>query len=287
MIESVAVLGTGIMGAPMAVNLAKAGLKVRAWNRSPGKARALGVHGIAVVNSAAEAARDVDVVVTMLADGPAVETVMRGGAVQAMPTGALWLQMSTIGVEWNAEVHALATTVGVDFVDAPVLGTRQPAEDGALVVLASGADDLIARAATIFDAIASTTIDAGPVGAGQRLKLVVNNWVLGMVGILAESIAAAEALELDPQNFLDAIASTAVDAGYAHIKGKAMIDGNHSPNGPLRHARKDAALIREAVNDRGLTLPIAEAVGLLLKTAESAGHGDFDMSAIHKTLGTD
>ncbi len=121
-------------------------------------------------------------------------------------------------------------------------------------------------------------------GGGQKLKLVINNWVLGLVGVLAESIATAEALDVDPRSFLAAIAGTAVDAGYAQLKGTSMIEDRHPPDGPLRIARKDAGLIREAASQQGLSLPICEAVEGLLRAAESAGQGDSDMSAIRRAL---
>src|SRR4051794_26719385 len=143
MADSIAVLGTGTMGAPMARNLAKAGFEVRAWNRSREKADPLADEGIAVHDEAAEAVRGAAFVLTMLADGDVVRSVMTDeGALEAMDGDAIWLQVSTVGAEAAAELGRLAADRGVTYVDAPVSGTRQPAEEGKLVVLASGPEDV-------------------------------------------------------------------------------------------------------------------------------------------------
>src|SRR2546429_2942046 len=152
MATSVAVLGTGIMGAPMARNLAKAGFEVRAWNRSRAKAQPLAADGITVVDRPAEAVADADVVLTMLADGAATEQVM--GEVVTKP-GAVWLQMGTVGVEWTR--HLMAYTE-LAFVDAPVAGSDVPAREGQLVILASGPDEVRDRAQPLFDALGRTTL---------------------------------------------------------------------------------------------------------------------------------
>src|SRR5215216_1900720 len=145
-VRSVAVLGTGIMGVPMARNLAGAGLRVAAWNRTPEKAKPLAEHGIALAGSPPEAASGVDAVLTMLSDGESVEEVMtEGGALRAMKSGAIWIQCSTVGVDATRRLSAGADERGRAYVDAPVLGTRQPAEAGELIVLAGGLEQLLER----------------------------------------------------------------------------------------------------------------------------------------------
>ena len=211
----VAVLGTGIMGAPMARNLRAAGHEVSAWNRSPEKAEAL--DDIDAHSSIAEAVNGADVVVTMLADGDAVEAVA-GEALAAMG-GAVLAQMSTIGIAASERVAERAQAAEILFVDAPVLGTKQPAEQGALIVLASGPDDVRDRVAPVFDAVGSKTLWLGDAGAGSRLKLVINTWLLSLTEALAEAIALAGALGVDPQTFLDAIDGGPLGLPYAQLKG--------------------------------------------------------------------
>src|SRR5690349_8996325 len=161
MVTSVAVLGTGIMGAPMARNIARAGFAVRAWNRSPDKARPLADDGVTVAPTAADAAAGADVVLTMLSDGPTTAEVV--AAARPAP-GTLWLQMGTVGVEWT---DRLARDTDLPFVDAPVAGSDVPAREGTLTILASGGDEVRDRAQPIFDAVGSRTLWLGPAGAGS------------------------------------------------------------------------------------------------------------------------
>src|SRR3954453_18767006 len=168
----VSVLGTGTMGAPMAENLAAAGFDVRVWNRSLEKARA--VEGASACSSPGEAAAGADFVVTVLSDGDAVEETVR----ELDFGGAVWLQMSTVGIEATERLMKIASGAGVPFVDAPVVGTKQPAEEGKLVVLASGPADALERAQPLFDAVGARTIPLGDAGGGTRLKLVINAWLV-------------------------------------------------------------------------------------------------------------
>lgn len=283
---TVAVLGTGIMGGPIARNLAGAGLSVRAWNRTRDRARPLAEHGVEVAGSPAEAARGADIVVTMLADGDAVEaTAAEGGVLDAMDANAVWAQMSTVGIEATERLSALARERGIAFVDAPVLGTRQPAEQGALVVIAAGPEDAIERCRALFEAVGSKTVVLDRAGQATRLKLAVNTWLVGIVESLAETVALARALDLDPARFLEAIEGTAVDCGYAHAKGALMIEESFEPPAfPLRLADKDARLVLEAAATAGLELPLAEAVRRQFARAVDAGHGDEDMAAVYRAV---
>ena len=224
----VAVLGTGIMGAPMARNLAAAGHAVRAWNRSPEKAQ--GLDGVEPAATIADAVRDAEVVVTMLSDADAVEAVVE----DALVDGAVLVQTSTIGPEATASVAERAAAAGVPFVDAPVLGTKGPAEQGKLIVLASGPEDVRERVEPVFEAIGSKTLWLGEAGAGSRLKLVVNTWLVSLTEGLAEAIALAEALDLDPQTFLDVIDGGPMGPPYASMKGKLMIERDFPPCVPAR-----------------------------------------------------
>jgi 3-hydroxyisobutyrate dehydrogenase len=261
----IAFLGTGIMGAPMARNLARAGHEVRAYNRTSSKAEGLGA---TVAGSPAEAVDGADVVITMLADGPAVAAVMDGVSLR---DDQVWWQASTIGIEW-------VERLGDGFVDGPVMGTRQPAEDGALTVLASGPGR--ERLAPVFDAVAAKVVDLGDeVGAGTRMKLVGNAWVLALVEGLAETIALAEGLDVDPRRFLEVIDGGAMFAPYARIKGEAMIERSFPPSFPLALAAKDAGLMLDAARSVGLDLPLPALIREQMGKAIELGHGDDDMSA--------
>jgi 3-hydroxyisobutyrate dehydrogenase len=283
-IRSVAVLGTGIMGAPMARNLAKAGFDVRAWNRTREKAEPLADDGVRVEDSAAAAAGDADAVLTMLTDGQAVEEVMTGGALGAMRDDALWLQASTIGVAACDRMLELARERGVAMVDCPVIGTKQPAEQGKLIVLAAGPGEARERCEPVFDAIGQKTVWFERPCAASRMKVVVNSWLLALTGGLAETIAIARALEVDPNDFLEILEGAPMGSPYAQLKGKAMIEHSYEPAFPLRLAAKDASLVEEAAKAHGLEPEVLHAVRALYERAAQEGHGDEDMAAVHEAL---
>jgi 3-hydroxyisobutyrate dehydrogenase len=277
---TVAVLGTGIMGAPMARNLIAAGMRVRVWNRTAEKARPLAELGAGVAGSPAEAAEDADVVVTMLADAAAVLQT----AGPALGSGQTWLQMSTIGLEGTERCAALAGERGIAFFDAPVLGSRQAAEDGKLIVLASGPPDGREALTPLLDAVGARTTWVGEAGAGTRLKLVANAWVVAMIEGLAETIVLAEGLGIEPHTFLEAIAGGQMDSGYAQMKGKAMIDRSFDPPAfPLRLASKDLRLIAEATERHQLDVPLLATIDRRFREAVDRGHGDLDMAATFLT----
>ena len=278
---TVAVLGTGIMGAAMARNLLWVGMEVRAWNRTREKAEPLAEDGAKVTDTPAEAAEGADFLITMLSDAGAVEEAVGGNVLPALAEDGVWLQMSTVGTEWSDRLEKLAAERGVAYVDAPVLGTKQPAEQGALIVLASGPEEVRERSQPVFDAVGSKTLWLGPAGAGSRLKLVVNNWIVGLIGVLAETTALAEATGVDPARFLEVIEGGPLGLPYAQIKGKMMIEEEFPTSFSLRLARKDAALVLEAAEKEGLRLAVAEAVSARFDEALDAGHGEEDMAAVY------
>jgi 3-hydroxyisobutyrate dehydrogenase len=278
-----AILGTGTMGEPMARNLLRAGIAVHAYNRSPERAAGLAEEGAEVHDSPEEAVAGADVVATVLSDGDATLEVA-GAALPRTRDGAVWAQMGTVGLDATGRCAKLADEQGVAFVDAPVLGTRQPAEQGALVVLASGPQELGDRLAPVFDAVGSKTLWLGPAGAGTRLKLVCNTWVLALVEGLAESFALADRLGVDPEQFFTAIDGGPLDCGYARIKGQAIENGDFTPAFKLVHAAKDARLVAEAAAAEDLELPMVDAIAAALQRGSEAGHGDDDMIASYLAL---
>ena len=284
---TVALLGAGLMGAGMGKNLARKGFRLRAWNRSPGKLAPLVEAGATACATPAEAARGADVVITMLSDGPAVEAVMtdHDGALGAMDPGATWLQTSTVGVAATERLLALAHARLLSFVDAPVLGTKAPAEAGQLVILASGDDAALARCEPVLSAIGTRTLKLGAAGQGTRVKLVVNAWLVQLLGGLAESFAVARSVGVPEETLLAVIQGGGLDVPYAHLKGKLMLAHLYPVSFPLHLALKDARLVREAATAAGVTLPMMEAVISYFERAAAAGHAADDMAALHEAVG--
>jgi 3-hydroxyisobutyrate dehydrogenase len=282
------------MGFVMARNITRAGLSCRAWNRTPGKAAPLAGDGAYIAATPADAAARAGIVLTTLSDADAVVTAMESpeGALPVMaesgqPDHPIWLQMSTIGEEEATDWCAgLAGRYGAGFVDAPVLGTREPAEQGQLVVLASGPEEARPRVQPVFDAIGHRTIHVGQAGAGTRLKLVANSWVLAVVQTGAETVALAEGLGVDPALFFQAIEKGPLDLPYFRAKAKAMADRDFTPAFRLGLAAKDAGLVTDAAWQHGLELPLFDAIARRLGEG-TVEHGDEDVSATYLTSAPD
>jgi 3-hydroxyisobutyrate dehydrogenase len=253
------------MGAPMARNLASAGHDVRVWNRTASKAAETGLEVLD-----APTAEGADVLITMLSDGDAVEAVMDG---VTLTDDQIWWQSSTIGVAATERLAARGA-----FVDGPVLGTRGPAEAGELTVLASGPGR--ERLGEVFEPVAARVVDMGDeIGAGTRMKLVLNTWVVTLTEGVAETIALAEGLGLDPRRFFEIIDGGGMNPAYAKLKGTMMIERRFEPSFPLALAAKDAGLVDEAARAAGLDLPLPRAIRDQMAKAVAAGHGDEDMAA--------
>jgi 3-hydroxyisobutyrate dehydrogenase len=277
----IAVMGTGKMGAGMARSLLGSGLEVSVWNRSPGRSAPLAADGATVADTAAGAITGADAVVTMLWDGDSVTEVMTGALPAALP-GVLWAQTSTVSVR-DAEdrLPELAGRHGARYIDAPVLGTRQPAEDGKLLILAAAAEPLRDAAAPLFEAIAARTMWVGErPGDGTRLKLVINSWLTTLVAGTAQAIGFAQGLGMDPQVFLDTVRGGALDVPYLHVKGQAMIAGEFPPAFGLDGAAKDAGLAAAAMRETGTDATLMDAVELQYRTAADSGHAGEDMAAV-------
>lgn len=269
------------MGLPMARNLARAGFAVQAWNRSPDKAQPLAGDGATVHETPADAVDGAGAIVTMTADTDAVLEAI-DGALERAADDAIWVQMSTIGLDGTERCAALAEERKIAFVDAPVLGTTQPAEKGELIVMASGPDTAKQRLAPLFDAIGKQTLWLGEAGAGSRLKLVANSWILTIVEGSAETIALADGLGVDPADFLGLVAGGPLDLPYLQMKGKAIIERDFDPAFRLSLAAKDAGLVKQAIDRHDLDLPILEAIERRLVEGIEE-HGDKDMSATYLT----
>ena len=272
------------MGRGMAANIARAGLAVRAWNRTREKAEPLSDEGVTVCSTAAEAASSAGIVLTILSDTDAVTESMEGddGALAGDVSGAIWLQMSTLGLEGIDRCAGLAGDAGLTIVDAPVLGTRKPAEDGELVVMAAGADSVRGHVEPVFEAVGKRTVWLGEVGEATRLKLAVNAWILSVVEGAAETLALAEGLGLDPALVLDVVSGGPLDLPYLQMKGKAMIERDFEPSFRLGLAAKDARLVTEAGAAADLDLPLVEAICQRLVEV-AVEHADQDMSATFLT----
>jgi 3-hydroxyisobutyrate dehydrogenase len=250
--EPVAVLGIGAMGHGMALSALRAGLRTIVWNRNPAATRDLADLGAEVAATAADAARRAAIVVTTVTDADAVISIARDqGMLAALPRGAIWVQMSTIGVAGIERVADLLDVERPDvtLLDAPVSGSRDPAERGQLTIFASGPEQVRSRVAPLFDALGQRTIWVGPAGAGTRLKLVNNTLVAFAAEATASSMALAGRLGLDAEQVVDALAGSPLVSTWQVAKLQRIAEGNFSAQFALSLALKDVRLALEAADD--------------------------------------
>jgi 3-hydroxyisobutyrate dehydrogenase len=282
----VAVLGTGIMGSAMARNLVSAGLRTTIWDRSSTATAPLSDAGALVAASPAEAVHDAQVMITMLPTADVVTSVIfDSGVAEALPAGAAWAQMGTIGL---AETTAISSRLGelrpdVMFVDAPVSGSKGPAEAGQLLILASGPPAAGAAVRPVFSAIGRRTVWLGEAGQGSRMKLAVNAYMSILIEGVAEALELAGQLGIDDSKLAEAIEGGPLDAPIADAKLHKMERGDFAPEFPLEWALKDVDLAISAAGDD--ELPLLAALSRQWHAAVDAGHGREDVSAARLALG--
>jgi 3-hydroxyisobutyrate dehydrogenase len=282
----VAVLGTGTMGAAMARNLLHAGLTVDVWNRTPDRTAPLTDLGASAHLLPAAAVAGADVVLTMLPDAGTVSSIALGkGVLESFRPGAVWVQMGTIGPLATDELAAAASSRRPDvlFVDAPVSGTRGPAEAGQLQILASGPNQARPPLEPVFAAIGSKTLWLGPAGAGSRLKLVLNTWLAFLVEGIAETASLADVLGVSHEALASALAGGPLGAGLAAAKLAKIDAGDESPDFSLRWALKDVDLAVEASG--GWRLPVTAAISSQWHELARSGLADKDVSVVRSGLG--
>ena len=282
----VAVLGTGIMGSAMARNLISAGLGTTVWDRSPAATAPLAAAGALVAASPVEAVRDAGMVITMLPTAEVVNEVMfAGGVVGVLAEGAVWAQMGTIGVKETTGIASQLAHLRSDvmFVDAPVSGSKGPAEAGQLLILASGPPAAAAVADAVFSAIGRKTVWLGEAGQGSRMKLVVNAYMSILIEGVAEALELAAQLGVDDAKLAEAIEGGPLDAPIADAKLHKMVRGDFAPEFPLEWALKDVDL---AIGLAGADeLPLLAALSRQWRAAVDAGHGRDDVAAARLALG--
>jgi 3-hydroxyisobutyrate dehydrogenase len=283
---AVAVLGVGIMGSAMARNLLRAGLPTTVWDRSAAATAPLAAAGATAASAAADAVGDAEVVITMLPTADVVRSVVLDDArmVAALPAGAVWAQMGTIGVDAIAEIGSRLGRERPDvlFVDAPVSGSKGPAESGSLLILASGPAAAKPILEPVFRVLGRAAVWLGAAGQGSKMKLVVNAYMATLIEGVAEALELAARLGIDPARLDEAIEGGPLDAPLADAKLHKMERGDYAPEFPLEWALKDVDLALAAAH--GESLPLLAALSRQWRAAVDSGHGRQDVSAARLSL---
>lgn len=272
----VTVLGAGNMGATMALRLHEAGHEVAVWNRTRSRLDPLADAGLRVGDDVAAAVDGAEVAITMLTDGDAVGSIAEQ-VLAAAPEDAVWVQASTVGAEWADRFRALAEEHGRALLDAPVSGSTAPARSGKLTWLVSGLAPDLARVRTVLDDLGERVLHVGEAQEASRLKLIVNAWMTAATVAMADALAAADALGVAQDAFVDVLTDGPLGMPYALQKAKLMRSQEFEPGFTVDLTLKDVRLLGDALGGGG---PLLDALERRLVATSDAGHGDDDLAAV-------
>jgi len=279
-------IGLGIMGAPMAANLVKAGFEVTGYNRSPARVEQFVAAGGRGAADIAGAVRDADVVATMVPDSPDVQAVLagEGGVFQSARPSTLIIDFSSIRPDVAAALAAEAAERGFRMLDAPVSGGEQGAIEGALSIMAGGAAADFEAAAPVFDAVGKTIVHVGPSGSGQTVKAANQLMVAGHLELLAEAIIFLEAYGVDTEAALRVLGGGLAGSTVLQRKGAAMLARDFRPGFRIALHDKDMGIVTAAAREAGVVIPLGAVAAQLVSSLKAQGDGGLDHSALLKLV---
>ncbi|KAG8477915.1 hypothetical protein CXB51_027527 [Gossypium anomalum] len=279
-------LGLGIMGKAMSMNLLKNGFKVTVWNRTLSKCDEVVAHGASVGETPAEVVKKCNITIAILSDPAAALSVVfdKDGVLDQICSGKGYIDMSTVDPETSCKISEAIALKGGHFLEAPVSGSKQPAETGQLVILAAGEKALYEEAVPAFDVLGKKSFFLGPVGNGAKMKLVVNMIMGSVMNAFSEGLTLAERSGLNPHSLLDVLDLGGIANPMFRGKGPEMLKDNYSPAFPLKHQQKDIRLALALGDQNAVSMPVAAAANEAFKKARSMGLGDLDFSAVFETV---
>ncbi|KAI4365776.1 hypothetical protein MLD38_021734 [Melastoma candidum] len=284
--NEVGFLGLGIMGKAMAMNLQNNGFNVTVWNRSQSKCDELVKHGISIGESPAAVIGKCKYTIAMLSDPEAALSVVFGkaGVLEEICNGKGYIDMSTVDAETSKKISEAIKSKGGCFLEAPVSGSKKPAEDGQLIILAAGEKALYDEMLPAFNVLGKKSYFLGLVGNGAKMKIVVNMIMGSMMNALSEGLELADRSGLDCHELLDVLDLGAIANPMFKLKGPAMIKNSYPPAFPLKHQQKDMRLALALGDQNAISMPVAAAANEAFKKARSMGFGDLDFSAVHESV---
>jgi 3-hydroxyisobutyrate dehydrogenase-like beta-hydroxyacid dehydrogenase len=281
---TIGMIGLGLMGKPMAKNLLKAGYTVYVWNRTAAKAQDLVDAGAKLAANPREVAANVDVLITIVSDPPALEEVLWGkdGAFAALKRGSLYVDSSTISPDLARRIAAECGKVGVEFLDAPVTGGTWGAEKGELLFMIGGEQKVFDRAKPVLEAVGTKFFLLGPNGAGQTIKLAMNSILALQVDALAEALALVRGAGIAGEKLIEVMQSSMARSGVLDVKAPLMLKGDYPASFPLRLMHKDMRLALELAKREGVTLPALAAAYETFTKVKDAAKDDPDFAAVSR-----
>lgn len=276
------------MGKAMSMNLLRNGFKVTVWNRTLSKCDELVEHGASIGETPAAVVKKCKYIIAMLSDPPAALSVVfdKDGVLEQICSGKGYIDMSTVDADTSSKISEAITLKGGHFLEAPVSGSKKPAEDGQLVILAAGEKALYEEAIPAFNVLGKKSFFLGQVGNGAKMKLVVNMIMGSMLNAFSEGLVLADKSGLDPHSLLDVLDLGGIANPMFRLKGPTMIQNSYSPAFPLKHQQKDMRLALTLGDENAVSMPVAAAANETYKKARSMGLGDLDFSAVHEAVKT-
>ena len=282
----VGLIGLGLMGRPMGMNLLKAGHKLAVWNRTPGRANELVAAGAVLAKTPYEAAEASEFLLTIVSDPPALESVLWGqegkndGALAGLRAGSIYVDSSTISPARVGRIAAACRQRGVAFLDAPVTGGDWGAREGNLVFMIGGDAETLREAEPILGVMGKKWFHLGPSGAGQTVKLAMNAILALEVGAMAEALALVTRAGLRGEQLVEVMQASMARSGVLDVKSPLMLKGDYKPSFPLRLMHKDLGLALDLANQLGVSLPATAAAREVYNYVKGEAKEDLDYSAV-------
>jgi 3-hydroxyisobutyrate dehydrogenase-like beta-hydroxyacid dehydrogenase len=279
-------IGMGIMGQPMAANILKSDYELMAFNRTKEKAHPLADAGGLVASTPAELTNWADIIILMLTGPEAIDAVLYAeqGILSAQPSGKVIINMSTVSPSYTRNLKKCLEPSNITFIDAPVSGSKKPAIEGSLIILAGGQEDQINDLKPLFLAMGKKVIYCGEAGKGSAMKMTINLLLALMIEGLCESLNLAQLLNLDTDLVLDSILAGHLGCGLFNLKSEMLKHNDFPVQFPLKHMAKDLRFVLQTADEAGAAVPAGHAVFQLYRQGVGLGNGDLDFAAVKRTL---
>jgi 3-hydroxyisobutyrate dehydrogenase-like beta-hydroxyacid dehydrogenase len=280
----IGLIGLGLMGRPIGMNLLKAGFPLTVWNRTPARAQELVAAGAHLAASPSELAAKSDFVISIVSDPPALEEVLWGadGAMQSLQRGSIYMDSSTVSPDLERKIAAACAERGVRFLDAPVTGGDWGAKKGELLFMVGGDAQTLTDAEPVLRVLGKKWFHLGPNGAGQTIKLAMNLILALQVDALAEALALVTGAGLEGEKLIEVLQSSMARSGVLDVKAPNLLKGEYTPSFPLRLMHKDLRLALELAKEKQVELPAAAAAYKTYSAVKDEAKEDLDFSAVMK-----
>ena len=286
MSKKIGFAGMGIMGLPMSKHILKEGYEVTVYNRTKEKTAPATENGAKIADSPRELCRESDTIILMLTGPEAIDAVLAGpgGILEEDCSGKILINMSTVSPAYARKLADILARRGIEFVDAPVSGSKKPAEDGTLVILAGGDRETVRRQEALLLTMGKKVVYCGEAGQGSAMKMVVNLLLGVMMEGLCEAVTLGEKCGLSKESIIETLLAGPLGCGLFNLKSEMLMEGDYPTQFPFKHMTKDIRFVLQTADEKGAPTPVGHAVFQLYRHGMGQGMGDMDFAAVKKVL---